>query len=76
VAISGGLLGTLSQRPEAGGFTGRLSRIRPDDPGIDPQGIVLPPDVGTMREVEQDASPQWNEDMLRIMRLMRSMGAI
>ena len=71
-----GLLGAFPQRPEAGGFTGRLSRIRPDDPGIDPQGIVLPPDVGTMRQVEQDASPQWNEDMLRIMRLMRSMGAI
>ena len=76
MAISGGLLGTLPQRPEAGRFTGRLSRIRPDDPGIDPQGIVLPPDVGTMRQVEQDASPQWNEDMLRVLQLMRRMGAI
>lgn len=77
MAVSG-LLGEVirERRPEEDGFTGRLSRIRPDDPTTDPGAIVLPPDVGTMRQVEQDASPQWNEDMLRVLQLMRRMGAI
>ena len=71
-----GLLGNIPQRSEPSGFTGRLSRIRPDEPAIDPGGIVLPPDIGASRQMEGDASPQWDENMLRVMQLMRRMGAI
>ena len=77
MAVSG-LLGDFlrEERPEAGGFTGRLQRIRPSTDNIDPNAIVLPPDIGTMRQIEGDSSPQWNEDMLRVLQLMRRMGAI
>jgi hypothetical protein len=43
---------------------------------IDPNGIVLPPDVGASRQMDSDASPQWDENMLRVMQLMRRIGAI
>lgn len=77
MAVSG-LLGDIPRedRPEQRGFTGRLQRIRPAEDDIDPNAIILPPDVGTAVQMAPDASPQWSEDMLRVMRLMRAMGAI
>ena len=78
MAVSG-LLGDIprkEQKEDLSGFIERLQRIRPDTPDIDPYGIVLPPDIGTARQMEGDASPQWDDNMLRIMRLMRRIGAI
>jgi hypothetical protein len=77
MAISG-LLGDIptNEQPTQPGFTGRLQRIRPATPEIDPGGIVLPPDTPAIRQMEDDASPQWDENMLRVMQLMQRMGVI
>ena len=78
MAVSG-LLGDIPRKEQdeaLSGFTELLSRIRPATPEIDPGGIVLPPDTPAIRQMEDDASPQWDENMLRVMQLMRRMGAI
>lgn len=77
MAVSG-LLGDIptNEQPTQPGFTGRLQRIRPSTDDIDPNGIVLPPDIGASRQMDSDASPQWDENMLRVMQLMRRIGAI
>ena len=78
MAVSG-LLGDIPRKePDEAlsGFVERLQRIRPATDAIDPDAIVLPPDVGTARQMDPDASPQWDADMLRVMQLMRRIGAI
>jgi len=78
MAVSG-LLGDIPRKEQEealSGFVERLQRIRPSADNIDPNGIVLPPDTPAIRQMEDDASPQWDENMLRVMQLMRRIGAI
>ena len=77
MAVSG-LLGDIprKEQEELSGFVDRLQRIRPATPGIDPYGSVQPPDAGEMFYTDEDASPQWDQNMQRVMTLMRRIGAI
>jgi hypothetical protein len=78
MAVSG-LLGDIPRKEQEealSGFVERLQRIRPSTDNIDPSGIVLPPDIGTAQQMEGDASPQWDDNMARVMQLMRRIGAI
>jgi hypothetical protein len=77
MAVSG-LLGDIprKEQEELSGFIETLQRIRPATDAIDPGGIVLPPDTPAIRQMEDDASPQWDDNMARVMQLMRRIGAI